>query len=395
MDFGRRHLEPTTELGSPLQEPPIPSESIPFSSKVQPGDRLATPQTSSIKESLSSLLANRNLTRKQAEECMKEILSGQATPSQIGAFLVALRKKGETVEEVTALARTMINFSRRIHPKVGDFLVDTCGTGGDRVKTFNVSTTCAFVVAAAGIPVAKHGNRSFTSKCGSADVLEQLGLNLNMEPERVRESIEQVGIGFMFAPNFHPAMKNVAGIRKEIGVRTIFNILGPLTNPAGANAQLLGVYDMELLEPMARAAMALGAKSVMTVHGLDGTDEISLAGKTAIVYAKNDGMTLDEIEAEDLGLSKTAAEEVGGSDPEQNARLTARILSGKMDRDDPRVQIVLANSAAALVVSEKAHDLKEGVEIGANIIDEGSGLLTLQKLVEFSGGNMQPLKNLV
>jgi anthranilate phosphoribosyltransferase len=326
---------------------------------------------------------------------MREILSGKATPSQIGAFLVALRNKGETVEEVTALARTMIDFSRRIHPEVGDFLVDTCGTGGDQVKTFNVSTTCAFVVAAAGIPVAKHGNRSFTSKCGSADVLEQLGMNLNMEPERVRESIEQVGIGFMFAPNFHPAMKNVAGIRKEIGVRTVFNILGPLTNPAGANAQLLGVCDLNLLEPMARAAIALGGKSVITVHGLDGTDEISLAGKTAILYAENDDITIDEIEPEDLGLSKTTVEEVRGSDPEQNARLTAKILSGKIDRKDPRVQIVLANSAAALVVSERAHDLKEGVEMGANIIEEGSGLMTLEELVEFSGGNVQHLRDLI
>jgi anthranilate phosphoribosyltransferase len=395
MDFGRQRLEPATQLEFTLQKPHIASESIPFSSEVQPGDQTATSQTSSIKASLPILLANGNLTNNQAEDCMKEILSCKATPSQVGAFLVALRKKGETVEEITALAKTMIDFSRRIHPEVGDFLVDTCGTGGDRVKTFNVSTTCAFVVAAADVPVAKHGNRSFTSKCGSADVLEQLGLNLNMEPERVRESIEQVGIGFMFAPNFHPAMKNVAGIRKEIGVRTVFNILGPLTNPAGANAQLLGVYDLNLLEPMAKAAMALGAKSVITIHGLDGTDEISLAGKTAILYAKNGGITLDEIEPEDFGLNKTSVEEVRGSDPALNARLTVKILSGKIDRDDPRVQIVLANSAAALVVSEEAHDLKEGVEIGANIIEEGSGLMTLKDLVEFSGGNTQHLKDLI
>src|SRR5213592_5180940 len=198
---------------------------------------------------------------------MREIMSGQATPAQIAAFLVALKKKGETVEEMTALARVMISFSRRIHPKVSDFLVDTCGTGGDKVKTFNVSTTTAFVIAAAGVPVAKHGNRSFTSKCGSADVLEQLGLNLNMEAELVERAIEEIGIGFMFAPNFHPAMKNVASVRREIGVRTIFNMLGPLTNPAGANAQLIGVYDSELLEPMSLAAHNLGAKCVMTVYG--------------------------------------------------------------------------------------------------------------------------------
>ena len=325
---------------------------------------------------------------------MKEILSGQATSSQIGAFLVALRKKGETVEEITALAKTMIEFSRRIHPKVGDFLVDTCGTGGDRSKTFNVSTTCAFVVAAAGVPVAKHGNRSFTSKCGSADVLEQLGMNLNMEPEKVRESIERVGIGFMFAPNFHPAMKNVAAIRREIGVRTVFNILGPLTNPAGANAQLLGVCELDLLEKMAGAAIGLGAKSVMTVYGLDGTDEVSLSGKTAIVHAKRGKITVGEIEPEDFGLSKITVEDVRGSDPQENARTTAMILSGKLSKNDPRVQIVLANSAAALVVSEKAHDLKEGVELATNIVEEGSGLTTLRNLVEYSGGSTDHLKDL-
>ncbi len=395
MDFGRQHADVPNEIESEISKIPDPSETLSSPSQVSSADQSLAPRAYSLKESLSGLLDNRNLTREQSEDCMKDILSGRATPSQIGAFLVALRRKGETVEEITALARTMLNFSRRINPKVGDFLIDTCGTGGDRVKTFNVSTTCAFVVAAAGVPVAKHGNRSSTSKCGSADVLEQLGLNLNMEPSRVRESIEQVGIGFMFAPNFHPAMKNVAGVRKEIGVRTVFNILGPLTNPAGANAQLLGVCDLDLLEPMARAAIGLGARSVITVHGLDGTDEISLAGKTAILYARNGGITIDEIEPEDLGFDKRVAEVVAGSDPEKNAQLTVRILSGKINRDDPRVQIVLANSAAALVVSERARSLKEGVEIGANIIEERSGLVSLEKMVEFSGGNTQHLRELV
>ena len=329
-------------------------------------------------------MENRNLTREQAQETMKEIMSGQATPAQIGAFLVALKKKGETVEEVTALARVMIEFSRRIHPKVSDFLVDTCGTGGDRVKTFNVSTTSAFVVAAAGVPVAKHGNRSFTSKCGSADVMESLGLNLDMGPEQVEDAIEEVGIGFMYAPNFHPAMKSVAPVRRDIGVRTVFNILGPLTNPAGANAQLIGVCDLELLELMARAALNLGARSVMTVYGLDGLDEISLTGTTAILSAKNGNITTEEIEPGDLGFKKTRPGELRGSDPEENARLTNRILSGKISEEDPRVQTVIANAAAALILAERAHDFREGVEIGTNIIKDGAGLKTMNTLIEFS-----------
>ena len=329
-------------------------------------------------------MENRNLTREQTQETMKEIMSGQATPAQIGAFLVALKKKGETVEEVTALARVMIEFSRRIHPKVSDFLVDTCGTGGDRVKTFNVSTTSAFVVAAAGVPVAKHGNRSFTSKCGSADVMESLGLNLDMGPEQVEDAIEEVGIGFMYAPNFHPAMKSVAPVRRDIGVRTVFNILGPLTNPAGANAQLIGVCDLELLELMARAALNLGARSVMTVYGLDGLDEISLTGTTAILSAKNGNITTEEIEPGDLGFKKTRPGELRGSDPEENARLTNRILSGKISEEDPRVQTVIANAAAALILAERAHDFREGVEIGTNIIKDGAGLKTMNTLIEFS-----------
>lgn len=315
---------------------------------------------------------------------MKEIMSGQATPAQIGAFLVALKKKGETIDEVTALARIMVEFSRRIHPKVGDFLVDTCGTGGDRVKTFNVSTTSAFVVAAAGVPVAKHGNRSFTSKCGSADVMEKLGLNLDMSPADVERCIEQVGMGFMYAPNFHPAMKNVASVRREIGVRTVFNILGPLTNPAGANAQLIGVCDLDLLEPMAQVALNLGARAVMTVHGLDGVDEISLTGTTAILHAANGNVTTDEIDPEDLGFKKTRAKDVTGSDPEENARLTTRILSGKIPVEDPRVQTVLANAAAGLILSERARDFREGIEIGTNVLTEGTAGKTLSALVDFS-----------
>lgn len=325
---------------------------------------------------------------------MTEIITSNVTASQIGAFLVALRRKGETVEELTAFAKVMLDHSVRIQPRIGGTLVDTCGTGGDKIKTFNVSTVTALVVSACGVPVAKHGNRSFTSKCGSADVFERLGLNLDLEPERVQECIEQIGIGFMYAPRFHPAMRTVAAIRKEIGIRTVFNILGPLTNPARANVQLIGVSDLQFLEIMAKAAIRLGAKSVMTVHGLDGFDEISLTGTNAIFRAAGDVFTSMEIEPEDIGLKRILPREITGSDPHTNARIIYRILSGKAPDDDPHVQTVLANTAAVLVISERANDFREGIEIANGVIKDGLGLRTLQDLVEFSGGDGQLLKHL-
>jgi anthranilate phosphoribosyltransferase len=327
-----------------------------------------------IREYIPVLLENHDLTREQAESAMMDIMTGQATPSQISAFLIGLKKKGETVDEITAIARVMRSFSRTVNPKVEGYLLDTCGTGGDKTKTFNVSTTAAFVIAAAGVKVAKHGNRSFTSRCGSADVLEQLGVRLEIEPALVEKAIEEIGIGFMFAPNFHPAMKNVASIRREIGVRTVFNILGPLSNPARANAQLIGVYDSELLEPMCVAAHNLGARSVMTVYGIDGVDEISLTGKTVIVKHQNGKTVREEVLPEDLGLNETTPDMLAGGDPEQNARLTVRILSGHLGRDDPRVQIVAANAAAGLVLCEAAEDMRTGVQLALNVVENGKGL---------------------
>src|SRR5467141_3686147 len=346
-----------------------------------------------IREYIPTLLENHDLTREQAETAMMDIMTGQATPSQISAFLIGLKKKGETIDEITAIARVMRTFSRPVCPKIDGYLLDTCGTGGDKTKTFNVSTTAAFVIAAAGVRVAKHGNRSFTSRCGSADVLEQLGVKLDIEPSLVERSIEEIGIGFMFAPNFHPAMKNVAAIRREIGVRTVFNILGPLTNPAGPNAQLIGVYDSELLKPMCVAAHNLGAKSVMTVYGLDGVDEISMTGKTLIVRRQNGRVFRDEVEPEDLGFKRSTAEDIAGSDPEENARLTAKILSGHLGHNDPRVQIVLGNGDAGIVLCEKAENFKDGVEIASNALSEGKPFRALLQLVEFSGGDTQRLKD--
>src|SRR6184192_1348486 len=274
-----------------------------------------------IKECISILLENENLTKEQATRCMTEIMTGEASPAQIGSFLVVLRKKGETVEEVTAFARVMREFSRRIHPRVGGLLVDTCGTGGDKIKTFNVSTTSAFVVAAAGIPVAKHGNRSFTSKCGSADLLEQLGLNLDTDPENVERSIDEVGIGFLYAPNFHPAMKNVGPVRREIGVRTVFNLLGPLTNPAGANAQLIGVAAAGLTEPLARVLAELGTFRAFVVHGADGLDEISNTGESRISEVREGVVRTFTVRPEDFGLSRASIRELLSGDREQNAEI--------------------------------------------------------------------------
>src|SRR5256886_63090 len=347
-----------------------------------------------IREYIPFLLENHDLTREQAEAAMMDIMTGQASPSQISAFLIGLKKKGETVDEITAIARVMRTFSRTVSPKVDGYLLDTCGTGGDRTKTFNISTTAAFVIAATGVRVAKHGNRSFTSRCGSADLLEQLGVKLEIEPALVEKAIEEIGIGFMFAPSFHPAMKNVASIRREIGVRTVFNILGPLTNPAGANAQLIGVYDSELLEPMCDAAHNLGAKSVMTVYGVDGVDEISLTGETIIVKQQGRNTVREEVSPEDLGLNKTTPDMVAGGGPEQNARLTAKLLSGQLNQDDPRVQTVAANAAAGLVLCEEAHDLRSGVELALKSVQDGKGFRILRQLIELSGGNPKRLENM-
>jgi len=335
------------------------------------------------------LLENRDLQGNEAQTAMNEIMSGEATPAQVAAFLVGLKKKGETVGEITALASAMRGFSRTIHPKVNGYLLDTCGTGGDRTKTFNVSTTSAIVIAAAGVPVAKHGNRSSTSRCGSADVLERLGLNLNMTPEAVQNSIENIGIGFMFAPNFHSAMKNVASIRKELGIRTVFNILGPLTNPAGATAQLIGVYDPNLLEPMAQSAHNLGVSSVMTVYGLDGVDEISMSERTAIVKIQNGSSTREEIDPTELGFKMAHPRDVAGYDVDQNAKLTIDILSGSLSKDDPRLQMVLANSAAGLLLCAAARDMREGIEIAANTVSDGKANKKLHELVTHSGGEFR------
>jgi len=325
---------------------------------------------------------------------MKETISGKATSAQIAAFLTALRMKGETVEEITAFAGVMKEYCLRINPHVEGRLVDTCGTGGDKIKTFNISTTAAFVVAGAGVAVAKHGNRSVTSKSGSADVLERLGLNLSIEPEAVERAVEKMGIGFMFAPAFHPAMKFAIGPRRELGIRTVFNVLGPLTNPADANAQLLGVYDRKLTEPLAHVLKNLGCEEAMVVHGLDGLDEISTIGKTAISWLKENEVTTIETVPKDFGVKLVRPDDVKGTTPDESAEITFKILNGRCDTNDPKREIVLVNGVAGIILGGKAENFSYGMELARESIDSGGAYKKLKALVKTSNGDLSKLEEL-
>jgi len=347
-----------------------------------------------IKEGIQKLIDGTDLTYKESQEIMKEIMSGKATGAQIAAFLTALRMKGETVNEITAFTEVMKEYCCRIQPHVKGRIVDTCGTGGDKLKTFNISTTAAFVVAGAGVAIAKHGNRSVTSKSGSADVLERLGLNLNMESRAVEKAIEKVGIGFMFAPVFHPAMKYAIGPRKELGIRTVFNVLGPLTNPAGANAQLLGVYDRTLTEPLAHALKNLGCEEAMVVHGIDGLDEISTIGKTVISWLRKDEVTTVETVPKDFGIKMARPEDIKGTTPDESAEITFKILNGCCDINDPKREIVLVNGVAGVVVGGKAEDFSYGMELARESIDSGAAYKKLKALIKISNGTLSKLEEL-
>ena len=347
-----------------------------------------------IKEGIRKLIDGTDLAYEESQEIMKEIMSGKATSTQIAAFLTALRMKGETVDEITAFTGVMKEYCHRIHPCVNGRLVDTCGTGGDKIKTFNISTTAAFVVAGAGVAVAKHGNRSVTSKSGSADVLERLGLNLNLDPPAVENVIEKVGIGFMFAPAFHPAMKYAIGPRRELGIRTVFNVLGPLTNPADANAQLLGVYDRKLTEPLAHALKNLGCEEAMVVHGIDGLDEISTVGKTVISWLREDKVATVETVPKDFGVKLARPEDVKGTTPSESAKITFKILDGYCDINDPKTEIVLVNGVAGIIVGGKAEDFSYGMELARESIDSGAAYKKLKALVKISNGNLSKLEEL-
>ncbi|MGD9130864.1 MAG: anthranilate phosphoribosyltransferase [Candidatus Bathyarchaeota archaeon] len=347
-----------------------------------------------IKENIRKLVNGADLTHEESTASMKEIMSGEATNAQIGAFLTALRVKGETAEEITAFTAVMKQYCHRIHPRVKGRLVDTCGTGGDRIKTFNISTTAAFVVAGADIAVAKHGNRSVTSKCGSADVLEKLGLNLSIPPEDVEKAIEEVGVGFMFAPAFHPAMKYAIGPRREVGIRTVFNVLGPLTNPADANAQLLGVYDPKLTEPLAYSLKSLGSEEAMIVHGLDGLDEISTIGKTRISWLREGDVTTREMAPKDFGVKQAKLEDIRGTTPEESAEVVFEILKGITSDTDPRSEIVQVNGTAAIIVAGKADDFGYGMEVAHESIESGAAYKKLKELIKFSHGDLSKLEQL-
>jgi len=332
-----------------------------------------------IKEAISLLVEGKSLTADQAAEVMTEIMEGEATAAQFGALVVALRLKGETVEEISGLARTMRSKAVRVACK--SEVVDTCGTGGDCSGTFNISTAAAFVTAAAGQPVAKHGNRAISSNCGSADVLEALGVKIDLNAEQVTRSIDEVDIGFMFAPLFHPAMKHAAAPRRELGIRTVFNILGPLTNPAAAAAQVIGVADLKLAGKLAEVLRMLGVKRAMVVHGSDGLDEITVTAPTYVCELKDGNIDKYIVNPEELGFKKADIASLKGGDAIMGAAIIKSILNGEtgLKRDT-----VVINSAAALKVGGKVATLKEGVALAEQTVDSGKARAKLEQLVGFS-----------
>lgn len=332
-----------------------------------------------IQEAIAKLVEKNNLSQQEAEQVMSEIMEGKATDAQIAAFLISLRMKGETIEEITACAKIMREKANRINPKA-NYLVDTCGTGGDKSGTFNISTASAFVAAGAGVAVAKHGNKSVSSKCGSADVLAALGVNVQLEPKMVEKCIEKTGIGFMFAPLFHPAMKYVMNARKETGIRTVFNILGPMTNPAGAKSQVIGVFNPALMKDIANVMKNLGSRHVMVVNG-DGLDEITINGKTKVVELKESKINVYDINPEDYGFDISPLNEILGGDAHENAKTIISILKGT---EGPKRDVVLLNAGAATYVSGKVSSLEEGIGAAKRSIDSGAALKKLEELKEFT-----------
>jgi anthranilate phosphoribosyltransferase len=333
-----------------------------------------------IREAIAKLADRLPLTEKEAEEVMNEIMDGAATQAQIAAYLMGLRLKGETVEEIAGSVRAMRDRSVRI--AIGDpLVVDTCGTGGDGRHTFNISTTAAFVVAGAGLTVAKHGNRSVSSKSGSADVLAALGVNIDLPPDRVADCINEIGIGFLFAPLYHGAMKHCAGPRQELGIRTILNILGPLANPAGAAVQVIGVYEPRLTELLGKVLMHLGSQHCFVVHGMDGLDEITLTDRTIIAEAKGGVLSNYVLNPSEFGLNRVAPKELAGGSPKDNAAITQDILQG---RKGPKRDVVCLNAAPALVAGRKAKTLQDGFRLAGDSIDSGAAAEKLAQLIAFS-----------
>ena len=334
-----------------------------------------------IQQALQQVLDGRDLTREETREVMGEIMAGEATPAQIGGFLVALRAKGETADEIAGCAEAMRSHALPVRPQRDD-LVDTAGTGGDGAHTINISTAAALVAAAAGAAVAKHGNRAVSSACGSADVLEALGFTLEQAPERIAQSIDELGFGFLFAPSHHPAMRHAAAVRKELATRTVFNVLGPLTNPAGARAQVVGVYSAALVRTIADVLATLGAHRAFVVHGAGGIDELSPVGPNLIAEVVDGEVSERTLDPEaELGLARCDVAELRGGTPEENATAIRDTFAGK---DGGRRSAILLNAAGAIAAAGHAEDLGEGLELAREAVDSGAAAARLDQLVSFS-----------
>ena len=338
-----------------------------------------------IRESIDTVVSGQSLSMEDASLVMREIMEGEATPAQLGAFLTALALKGETTQEIAGMANVMREMALQV--KVDGELIDTVGTGGDGKNTFNISTATAFVAAGAGLKVAKHGNRAASGSCGSADVLEALGVQIELSPEAVAQCVNEVGVGFMFAPAFHPAMRYAGPVRREIGIRTVFNILGPLTNPAGAQTQLLGVAFPELGGIMAEVLGFLGSHHAMIVHGHGGLDEISLSGDTSVWEVRGGEVEEWTLHVEDTGLPETPIEAIRGGTKEENAATMRRLFQGEQG---PVRDMVLLNSAGVLMVGDKAESIRKGVEMSAGIIDSGAARAKLDQMIEVTQRLGQP-----
>lgn len=332
-----------------------------------------------IKEAILKVVNGNDLNAKEAYGAMDEIMSGEASEVQMSAYLTALSMKGETIEEITASTKAMRAHCVKLLND--EEVLEIVGTGGDGSNTFNISTTSSIVISAAGVPVAKHGNRSASSKCGAADVLEALGVNIYIEPEKSLKILKEINLCFLFAQNYHLAMKFVAGVRKELSIRTIFNILGPLTNPAGATMQVLGVYDESLVKPLCEVLKNVGVKSALSVYGQDGLDEISVSDKTSVCELRDGRLKCYEISPEDFGMERCSKEDLVGGNPRENAEITLSILNGQKG---PKRNAVVLNSAAALYVAGKADSIEDGVRLASEIIDSGRAKKQLEKFIEYT-----------
>lgn len=352
------------------------------------------PGTESLPRLLGKVTRSENLSQIEAEILMNDLLRGLASDQQIVTLLLALRDKGETVDELVGFAKSMRRHAEPVFDAewpADEMLVDTCGTGGDARGTFNISTAVAFIVAGVGVKVAKHGNRAFTSRCGSADVLEALGIPMNLPPAVMGQAVRKIGIGFFFAPTSHSAMRHVTEARKQIKSRTVFNLLGPLTNPAGAGAQVIGVFDAAYVERVALALGELGARRAFVVHGADGLDEISISGETAVAELHDGTVRTYTVTPEDFGLTRASIESLAGGDPSNNTEIIHKIFGRSLllCEHGPRRDILLANASAALVAAGRAANFKDGVALAAKSLDSGAAREKLDALVAFTSSEKQ------